>query len=254
MPGAVQGFNKMPAELQGMVAIEALRRPGVNWVRVARDTDSGRWLARLQPLPANRDDSSFRLFGRLTRDVGSGVIRRAILAASKDNQTDVKLQVRQTDRQKKGIRFSMDMDTELVFLDFGRGQGGPEAHFRWYEASDPSRANIQRLGNVFSPFKKAAVEYRNSWTSCVGWKASTPFQCWCADPHRTYHKKFKLCPQEVFNMLECFQNLEDFYVVVTKPAQNGRKKPEGYWGMCSLIPVGTSIFIVEFANRTSCQS
>jgi len=224
MAGPTEVFGKLPVELQGMIAVEALRRPGINYITVIRDASrSRRWFARLQALPKKFDTSSFRLFDKLTRELDLPVMQKAIIAATKDQEHIVINEGTKT--REKALVFAMDMDTELVLLDFARGKSSGRIPFRWYEYDDQTRARLSTLKSTFRPFRKVAVEYRNSWKSCVGWKVSTPFQCWCPQPERDDHQSFKLCPRELANMLCCFENLEEFFLVITQPP--GKVKTPG---------------------------
>ena len=216
-------FDTLPLELQGMVAVEALRRPGVNYIKVTQGMDeSGLWMAWLRPFPSKSDASSYLLADRLYNDVGI-VFKKAIRAATKDQKSFLTLHVGNITRTHVGITFKMNSDTELIFLDFGRGLS-PDTNpqIRWYQYDDPSRGNLGALRHTFAPLQKVAVEYRLSWKSCVGWKVTTPFQCWCADPERHHHQIFKMCPRELVFVFNSFPNLKEFFFVVRKSSGKGK--------------------------------
>jgi len=81
------------------------------------------------------------------------------------------------------------------------------------------------MRHVLRPFTRIAIRYKVSHETCHPFKYTRPFSCACPQPLNGAfldHVWDPLCPDEVSHFLDCFDNLKEFYLLVT-PSRKEQK-------------------------------
>jgi hypothetical protein len=102
----------------------------------------------------------------------------------------------------------IDEHADLVILEFDRGENA-QPH-TWFEHTGNGDMSAFHVRQATQHVRRLAVHYKRNHAPA---SARGPFQCWCQTQAMECNK-FKACPMEQACFLDCFQDLEEFSLVV----------------------------------------
>lgn len=123
---------------------------------------------------------------------------------------------------------AMDVATDLVIFEFDRTKGSKEVEFCWFEHVDLMR--LMEIRSKFSNIKKVAIHYKHAHVNCM---RPCPFACGCPYPRVLGCDQLSCCPHEVACFLDCFPDLEQFYIITEQRLAAEKLFATKYRSMCS---------------------
>lgn len=236
VPEKVFPIGKLPAELQHMIWGFVFERPACHTFKLLKrspPTLLGFWDVAVKPYSRNLDNSTWKLWKSL-----HSLKNISFETAFRRYTTDLRPIELELDKGIVRPAAAMDVATDLVIFELARTPGEADG-FNWYEHAD-----ILALDGVrqkFRSIKRVAIHYRNNRKSCLNLCA---FCCTCQAPRVLSCEKFSLCPFEVACFLDCFPDLEEFYVIVEpSKAKKTREKAFAAKYRCPYPPPPTPSFL-----------
>ncbi len=212
-------FALFPNEVKAAIALQALDMPGVHFFEIRkllRWSDSAAWSISI--LATNDSRSSYKRIKELMFKVGCMELAYPIKLYIHKNYTKVNLP-----RSFAAI----DSEQDLVVLRFSEKTSIVTGHWtvEW-RTRHSSRCSIQRIRNKFKPFKKVAIYHNALCAPCAPWSPNRATSCICTDtPDHMLHA---MCPEEVAQFLDCFDNLEKFYFLLMPRTREQRASASAY--------------------------
>lgn len=211
-------LGRLPAELQHMIWGYTFKRPACHTFRLdKRYLDDPTvdelavvpWDIVLKPHRKNLDNSTWRLW----KDLHS-LRNISFEKAFRHVTSDIRPIELQIDAETSRPAAAIDAATDLMIFEFKRGTECD--HFAWYDhfpmLPQPvgERMEFYGIRQAFRQVKRVSIHYRAAHPSCSG---VGPFLCTCPTPVMNC-KAYSCCPFEVACFLDCFPDLEEFYVIV----------------------------------------
>ncbi|KAK3385443.1 hypothetical protein B0H63DRAFT_522777 [Podospora didyma] len=206
-------FRNLAPELQQMIFTEALCKPHVHFVTAQRRDDKthNKWTITILPVSKGHDRSGYRWLQTLSTI--SHASSRAVRLATLEKDC----------LPFPGLRNHMDTSTDLVCIDFNRPKHKPE--YGHWNAKNQIRAspshpsfNPEAVASKVGKVHKLAFTYHPRHASCS--TRRNVFRCL---PQKSKHRDWKICPEELVGLLDCFQNLEAVYIILL-PGQKKEAK------------------------------
>lgn len=214
-PAEAKGFpfSRLFPEIQHMVWAEAMQKPACHTFKVhkSRGYQATGWEIHLHPIPKRYDPSAYRLW-------------KSLLHSTSEDDKKLKNISFQTGFRRAMVNFqpievkisgqyqlaaAIDVGTDLVILEFERGPTSPT--IGWFLHSDKAM-NLNTIRNRMKHFKRVAIHYKPAHQ--LASKRSGPFACYCPPTYNLGCGRYKACYYELGCFLDCFENLEEFYLVV----------------------------------------
>jgi hypothetical protein len=211
-PSHFPKFMSLPAELQQKIFVDAVNEPSLHVIKAHRKEEEGqqKWCLSFNPVAKSQDNSGYRLVND---------IRVVSLAAKEAIRVFEQIVERDGDLFRlpfKALNVHIDAANDLVLIDIpGRKRFGtfhPD-----YQFLNPTFSTFDDadLAGTFPTVQKVALNWRDRDIACHAF--SVNFRC-TEDPtllgssHAT-HFNWKLCPEEVCGLLNCFPKLREFYLI-----------------------------------------
>jgi hypothetical protein len=225
-------FARLPVELQIMIFQQALRRPSVHVVMVKRHKKENetKWSLDFFPMPKKNDPSGFRLAHTLTQvnAVAADAVRLAMAAFGSAVLPF---------RNLVGIA---DGAEDLLVLEFTHHKYCSYGYFhqvtQFANARGPGEFDESRVAAQVKYFQKVAITYSSRHDTAMSLRSV--FRCSLTNDDR--HVNLRACPVEIFGLLNCFQSLKEFYIILL-PNQDvhGKRLVQQY---------ARNFFACEFSN------
>lgn len=221
-------LSLLPAELQHKVWSEALQKPACHTFKVHRSKDEdppGPWELHLHPIPKKYDTSTYRRWKSLLYTKASDGTKLKNISFQTGFRHGM-VDFRRIPVKIKGQYHpttAIDAGTDLVILEFERGLTAPM--LGWFQHSDPDVMNLTAIRNRMQHFNRVAIHYKPSHPYARGSGGpGGPFSCYCPSGLGLCGAWYRACVYELACFLDCFRNLEEFYLVVEM-----KNKPERDW-------------------------
>ncbi|KAK4148974.1 hypothetical protein C8A00DRAFT_38440 [Chaetomidium leptoderma] len=211
-------FNGLPPEMQQQIFSDAIRQL-VHTIRVDCDEkpNTNTWTLVFTPVSKQLDKSGYRLVKNiaLTNKSGATAVRIAMKTRCKARLPF------------KGPKHRIDGAGDLVHVDFHRHSTATNridyfhpdhqllnAHGKTFDSTDVTAK--------FTDIEKVALKYNKQQHACNNYLGN--FRCVmpATRPHNA-HRKWRMCPDEVFGFLNCFSQLREFYIILD-PGRTIRQK------------------------------
>ncbi|KAK1830147.1 hypothetical protein QBC39DRAFT_232393, partial [Podospora conica] len=199
-------FTSLPAEIQQRIFMEAMRKPGVDYVEIKRHDNVGTWTITMHPIGGSSDKSSYRKIRGLASvcpaaaravKIGTEGKRRLPFSGLKSAGVDTRhdLVVVYLKSATHWLRPSMS--------SFGPWHPWSFSAYRESVLDVASaRTKLRGIANV-------GLRYDvGGWTGCM--RTDAPFRSLL---NRDDHKVFPMCPEEVSGFLDLFPDLERVYLI-----------------------------------------
>lgn len=208
-------FSKLPPEIQGQIFTEAIDKPNIHIIGVKREIAVGTWRFKFGPVPKNSDPSGYRRLQDL-----SIVNRRAYatmrLATEKHN---FRLPFR-------GLNNRIDGVEDLVVFNIPQSRTHIAGYFHPdHQILNPGATNFDYngLAEKVAGIQKVAIKHCDHHEICnLIWCI---FRCAHPDGPHTRHinQRWRMCPDELFGLLNCFPSLREFYIILEPARTNDQR-------------------------------
>lgn len=204
-------FPLLPREIQTIVWVEYMNKPSVHIFKIAKQlTGDGRWSIKLHPYPRGRDESYYRWWKQLIH-VGHGIsegIRRALFPFGS-------IPMPRTGAVIKS-------QTDLVILDLNRAPAAIPIEWRQHNKKANSLPmDMAEIRNTFQGIRNLGIYFMRIYG--LAKLPNNPFRCRCprtiAEPFGP-HGELYMCPVSLAAFLDCFRNLDTFYLVLKTSSQS----------------------------------
>lgn len=210
VPAKTFPIGRLPAELQHMIWGFVFKRPACHTFRLHKRSSPQLlpilltiWDVVVKPQCRNRDYSTWNLWKRL-----HSLKNISFEKAFRHYTTDLRPIELQVSPDLVRPAAAMDVATDLIIFELTRSPGEIDG-FNWYEHADLLALDLVR--QKFRNIKRVAIHYRAAGKSCL---SPCAFWCTCQTPRILSCEEFTSCPFEVACFLDCFPDLEEFYVIV----------------------------------------
>ncbi|KAK1775534.1 hypothetical protein QBC45DRAFT_307928, partial [Copromyces sp. CBS 386.78] len=209
-------FSKLPAEIQIMIFHEALRKPQVHFVKVAREQNPGEgnafWSVAMKPRDKSGDTSGYRLLDNMEDIALSFPVAAEVMRKNT-------LELHRLPLLKDGS-WMMDAATDLVVLEFDSDKSG---RMRFWHPRNRVYTSVQDVDAI----RRQLEGIRKSVFPCLS-------------HHHRKHSSWKFCPEELLGLIYQLSHVEAVYFIL-KHRINAKV----------VIDYATSYFSVPPATRNS---
>jgi hypothetical protein len=239
-PSTFPKFMSLPAEIQQKIFLDAVNEPSIHVVKAHRKEQEGqqKWSLSFTPVVKSQDKSGYRL----VKD-----IRAVNQAAQEAIRVFEQVVEREGDLFRlpfKALRAHVDAANDLVLIDIpGRKKFGtfhPD-----YQFLNPTFSTFDdvHVAATFPTVQKVAINWRDRDDASHMFNVN--FRC-TEDPtlqgssHAT-HFCWRMCPEEVCGLLNCFPKLREFYLIY---------EPSRYWQEKEMIEIYAKNYHTRKSNRS----
>lgn len=228
VPATSFHLNQLPTELQHMIWSEVLKRPSCHHFKLRKGDDGSNpnhWVIHLSEKRPMYDPSTYRHWKELhkLKNVSFGTAFRRCTTQIQP------ITLRSSKPPLYRATAAIDVPTDLIILDFDRGS--TSTPFTWFEHATLGpfgTMNIRTVRSRLQHFRKVAIHWNDKQAPAAH---GGPFQCYCAPGPAAFCSQLKACPLELACFLDCFQNLEEFYLVVDVRLKKQRVFAADYKGV-----------------------
>ena len=204
-------FGSLPLEIQMKIFTEALDKPNLHIVTTSRESalDGRAWGLIFRPVAKSKDGSGYRRLQDLAQ-VNRTAYNAMRLATARHN---VRLPFR-------GLNNRVDGAEDLVFLDIPQPQSENYTFQGFFHPDHQilnqpvAPFNEANLAAKFQGIQKVALKYDARHVRCD--YAYSTFRCAANHAHHVHHiaSHWRMCPDELCGLLNCFPNLREIYLVI----------------------------------------
>lgn len=234
VPATSFPINRLPTELQHMIWFYVLKGPSCHHFKVVKregNADPNEWVVFISEKRSRDDASAYRRWKELHK-IRSLSFETAFRRYTAQIQ---RIPLLSTAPPKYKATAAIDAPNDLVIFDFGRGSTSPL--FAWFEhfGYGPQGAmKINIIRSRLQHFRKVAIRWSDKHADAAN---GGPFMCYCAPgAEAAFCSEMKACPLELACFLDCFPNLEEFYIVPEVRLKAEKVFASNYKGMCLLVP------------------